>query len=46
MKQKIKSKNFKLQAMRRDGKLPGGVKDSQKRSVRRAKKRSFDKNTE
>lgn len=42
----IKHKNLKLNAMRMSGKLPENKKPSQKRSVRRAKKRAFDKMNE
>jgi len=42
-KGEIKAKNFKLQAMRNQGQLTGSVKADQKRSVRRAKKKQFDK---
>lgn len=34
---------MKLHAMRKLGKMAGSKKDSQKRSVRRAKKREFEK---
>lgn len=36
-KKEIKAKNFKLQEMRKQGKLAGSVKQDQKRSARRAK---------
>lgn len=37
-KKDVKSKNFKLQAMRKQGQLAGSVKENQKRSFRRNKK--------
>lgn len=36
-KKEIKAKNFKLQEMRKQGKLAGSVKPNQKRSARREK---------
>lgn len=36
-KKEIKAKNFKLQEMRKQGKLAGSVKENQKRSARRNK---------
>lgn len=38
-KNEIKEKNFKLHALRRQGKLAGSVKESRKRSFRRKKQR-------
>lgn len=43
-KSEIKAKNLKLQGMRKQGLLEGSVKADQKRSVRRAKKKQFEKN--
>lgn len=42
-KKDIKKKNLKLQGMRKKGMFAGAQKDSQKRSVRRAKKKTFEK---
>lgn len=44
-KKEIKIKNFKMDAMRQQGKLMGSVKDSKKRSARRAKNMDSEKNT-
>lgn len=40
-KKKIKAKNFKLHAMRKQGQLAGSKKDTQKRSFRRAKQNNM-----
>ncbi|GJQ86809.1 hypothetical protein Trydic_g5596 [Trypoxylus dichotomus] len=42
-KKEIKGKNFKLHAMRQEGKLSGSVKQTQKRAARREKKRNANK---
>lgn len=45
-KKEIKAKNFKLHAMRKQGKLAGSKKQTQKRSFRRAKMKSVKKENE
>nr|CAI5824454.1 unnamed protein product [Callosobruchus analis] len=40
-KQLVKAKNFKLQALRKEGKLSGSIKENQKRSFRRKKHKNM-----
>lgn len=41
-KKEIKAKNFKLHALRKEGKLAGSKKESQKRSFRRKKQQRYE----
>lgn len=45
-KKEIKAKNFKLHAMRKQGKLVGSKKQNQKRSFRRAKRKAIEDGNE
>lgn len=45
-KNEIKEKNYKLHAMRKQGKLAGSKKQNQKRSFRRAKKKAIEGSNE
>ncbi|KAJ8976982.1 hypothetical protein NQ317_006174 [Molorchus minor] len=45
-KKEIKAKNFKLHAMRKEGKLAGSKKENQKRSFRRAKQKAIKEQSE